>query len=686
MQKILLLLLCLTGGLSLSAQNGTLQFWTSLNCAEYVGFTGVDPANVNVVNLRIADAGLNGTMNINGVTIDMADRETYETIPMTLDVADNFWKVDFALNGGAGNSGFRWYFEAEVTDPNVNGGVATTLVEGINNDFPDPNAEYPIYDGIISFSNGPIRLNPWSPGATDRRIFTSFGGVFFCDGADVLIEIDFNTADADVAATLGANMLFVPGVNWGKFIPGGNGFSRIGMTESTLRPGVWGIRTAMLRSNFFRYQYATTFPPTGIAETTLMSPYITAPTCAVDPDGRRTAFTVQNTVVSRLWGSPNDDLPAGSVQAFDAGQTVTAGASYLSTDGFTYYTKGARLLLGVNWGAETPAAAADVSVTFGATQATFVADGTGFVNNGTGSSIMTRTWDVNASITNPVDVRFFFDQSDVDAVNALITSNGGVAVTGAEQMEFFKVNTAESAQNVSALSIEDIDLYSEGGATPESLVSTAGLNADCVPVMFADFSVASFSGGGGGAASGGGTIAGEAALPVTLAMLRAEAVKADVMVKWATASESANEGFEVQHSTDGVAFTAIGNVAGAGTSTAYNTYEFEHVNAPMGTNFYRLKQTDLTGSSTMSSVVSAVVEGTEAFSVFPNPAGEELFVTTKSDSRASAEIRDAQGRLMSTVNLTSRRQAINLSELTNGLYFITLRDDSGSTTKRFLKK
>jgi len=36
-------------------------------------------------------------------------------------------------------------------------------------------------------------------------------------------------------------------------------------------------------------------------------------------------------------------------------------------------------------------------------------------------------------------------------------------------------------------------------------------------------------------------------LPVELAMLTAEDEKNNVMVKWATASESGNEGFEVEH-------------------------------------------------------------------------------------------------------------------------------------------
>lgn len=666
MQRILLFMGCFLGGLALNAQNdGIIQFWTSLDCAEYQDVPFIDPANITGMNLRIADPAL-------GVTF--GDRTTYATFPMTLDVADNFWKIDHTLNGGAGNAEFRWYFEVVYNDPD-NGGASTVAVEGINNDFPIMG-EYPIMDAQIGFANGAVRRNPFSAGNTNRRIFTSLGGVFYCNGSETTIEIDMSTADPDVLATLNANgPLFVPNNNWGKFLPGG-GFSRYTMTQSSTDPNVYGIRMPMLRSNFFQYNLATNFPPTGVAEGGIMAPYLSARTCAVEPWGARTAFTEENTNIFDSWGTPNDGLPAGAVNDFAASGTVTAEVAFEAADGYTYYTSDGRLLLGVDWRGETPAAAADVSVTFGGNQATFFADGTGFISNGVGAAIMGRTWDVNATISSAVGVRFFYTQADIDAVNAAI---GGTPITQS-QLQFYKVLSGEDPLAIADLAPEDVQIYSSGAAAPGSLASAAGEDTECASILYSDFDVTSFSGGGGGGVDMGGNF-----LPVELAMLTAEDEKKNVMVKWATASESGNEGFEVEHSTNGVDFRSIGHVAGAGTSTAYRNYDFEHVDAPTGVNFYRLKQMDLTGASTLSHIVSAVVEGGAAFSVYPNPATNEIFVDGK-DLDGSVSIRDAQGRTINTNVLVGERGRLDISELTPGLYFATVRNGDETETLRFVKR
>ena len=108
-------------------------------------------------------------------------------------------------------------------------------------------------------------------------------------------------------------------------------------------------------------------------------------------------------------------------------------------------------------------------------------------------------------------------------------------------------------------------------------------------------------------------------LPVTLVSFEARRTgPATVAVTWATATETSNAGFTVQKSADGTAFSALGFVAGAGTSAAAHAYTYTDGQAP-GRSYYRLAQHDSDGTTTYSPV--AVVEGAATkLALVPNPA------------------------------------------------------------------
>ena len=87
-------------------------------------------------------------------------------------------------------------------------------------------------------------------------------------------------------------------------------------------------------------------------------------------------------------------------------------------------------------------------------------------------------------------------------------------------------------------------------------------------------------------------------LPVELSAFTATAEGAAVRLVWATASEKNSARFEVERSTDGRTFAAIGAVAAAGSSTALRSYELLDATLPASTAtlYYRLKQVDQDGS------------------------------------------------------------------------------------------
>ena len=110
-----------------------------------------------------------------------------------------------------------------------------------------------------------------------------------------------------------------------------------------------------------------------------------------------------------------------------------------------------------------------------------------------------------------------------------------------------------------------------------------------------------------------------APLPIQLTSFQASPVSGsgDVKLAWATASEINNYGFFVQRSafpTSGFTDLPGAFVTGSGTSLSAKQYQWVDKNPPAGTNYYRLKQVDLDGSSRLTEplkVVQGAVQGSD---------------------------------------------------------------------------
>ncbi len=95
-----------------------------------------------------------------------------------------------------------------------------------------------------------------------------------------------------------------------------------------------------------------------------------------------------------------------------------------------------------------------------------------------------------------------------------------------------------------------------------------------------------------------------------------------VVLNWATASETNNQMFEIQRTTENSEFVTIGFVNGAGTTTEQQQYSYTDRTVDPGTYSYRLKQIDFDGRFDYSNVVDVDVKGPLTFELkqnYPNP-------------------------------------------------------------------
>lgn len=160
------------------------------------------------------------------------------------------------------------------------------------------------------------------------------------------------------------------------------------------------------------------------------------------------------------------------------------------------------------------------------------------------------------------------------------------------------------------------------------------------------------------------------------------------LLQWSTASEQNNKGFEVQRSTDGISFTKIGWVDGAGNSASVQHYSFTDASPAKGKNFYRLNQVDIDGKDKLSATRKIDFSSLFDITIYPNPATDVLNVLV-SKNTAGIKIFDAQGKLVwrqeNKAGLLSI--PVPVQKLTAGLYILEVSDATGNKQlQKFIKE
>jgi len=111
-------------------------------------------------------------------------------------------------------------------------------------------------------------------------------------------------------------------------------------------------------------------------------------------------------------------------------------------------------------------------------------------------------------------------------------------------------------------------------------------------------------------------------VPVELTSFSAQVIKDGVELHWSTATETNNQGFEIERMMAGGTFEQVGYVAGFGTTTESKSYAFIDSELEAGSYAYRLKQIDYDGTSTYSEEVNVDLALLLEYSLeqnYPNP-------------------------------------------------------------------
>lgn len=187
-------------------------------------------------------------------------------------------------------------------------------------------------------------------------------------------------------------------------------------------------------------------------------------------------------------------------------------------------------------------------------------------------------------------------------------------------------------------------------------------------------------------------------LPVELAGLEAQVSSRRVTLQWQTASETNNARFVVEHkgserdTIQNDAWTTLGAVEGAGTTSRPQSYDFTKGDLAYGTHRFRLRQVDLGGTTSHSKPVKAVVAPSEALSLeaYPNPIERRgtVRIATQAGQEVSLVAYDVLGRQVARLFQGEVRPGqpasvtVGAGALPSGSYFLRARGERATKTTR----
>ena len=178
-----------------------------------------------------------------------------------------------------------------------------------------------------------------------------------------------------------------------------------------------------------------------------------------------------------------------------------------------------------------------------------------------------------------------------------------------------------------------------------------------------------------------GTLIGGNVLDIELVEFFATPLERRINLSWITASEINNDFFTIERSLDGINFTNIGNMDGAGNSSSLLNYSFTDFSILSGYVYYRLKQTDFDGSITASNIIKANILDDGKYKIIPNPVNENFKLS--GDVGGVLSVYSSSGQL---VRLIEKYDGSNVStlNLTEGLFMLSYNLNGNIISKKII--
>lgn len=179
-----------------------------------------------------------------------------------------------------------------------------------------------------------------------------------------------------------------------------------------------------------------------------------------------------------------------------------------------------------------------------------------------------------------------------------------------------------------------------------------------------------------------GTPLGEELLPIELTMLHATCSNGTIHIAWQTASEQNNDFFTVYRSFDGIVFTAIATVSGAGNSNSLLNYMYDDNTLAQGIVYYKLAQTDYDGTTVYSKILAVSTCGNPAIYSFKE--GEIDITFENKDIPNHVIITSIDGKILFSKVFIHVESASIATSFASGVYIVSTIGNKTIISEKFV--
>jgi hypothetical protein len=182
------------------------------------------------------------------------------------------------------------------------------------------------------------------------------------------------------------------------------------------------------------------------------------------------------------------------------------------------------------------------------------------------------------------------------------------------------------------------------------------------------------------------------ALPVVFNNFTVRQQGQSVIVEWSTAEEQSSSIFTIERSPGGASYTQIGTVPAKGVSNFTSLYTFTDKAPFQGSNFYRIKEINLDGNGTYSSIKKISFDPYVPKLDVINPVINNLEIRLQlpSDQKIIVQVSVTNGQLLFEKEYLAARGSsvflIPVTQLSRGNYIVTVQSPVLNETRSFIKQ
>jgi subtilisin-like proprotein convertase family protein len=158
-------------------------------------------------------------------------------------------------------------------------------------------------------------------------------------------------------------------------------------------------------------------------------------------------------------------------------------------------------------------------------------------------------------------------------------------------------------------------------------------------------------------------------------------------LNWSTYSETNNDFFTIEKTSDLIHYSFVGKIEGAGSSNYIHEYDFSDESFTSEVVYYRLKQTDYDGKYEYFGPIAVACNNKNGnlINIYPNPARNFVIISNLPTNTERVELTDLLGNLLlSDSTVVENKIELKSLNLAKGLYLLKIESDYQTYIRKVL--